>query len=99
MSVAAGRRGPAPSDYAELKRRVVEAGLLRRRPGFYIGSIAINLALLTVCLAGFVAFRNPWFQAADAVALGLISGQLGFQLHDAGHSQMFVKSWKNRLVA
>jgi fatty acid desaturase len=29
----------------------------------------------------------------------VVSGQLGFQLHDAGHNQMFARRWKNFLVA
>jgi len=33
-----------------------------------------------------------------AVALGLVSGQLGFQLHDAGHKQMFERNSLNDLV-
>jgi fatty acid desaturase len=32
------------------------------------------------------------------VVLALISGQLGFQLHDAGHHQLFERRWKNTLV-
>ena len=47
---------------------------------------------------GFGALRNPWLQALDAVALAIVSAQLRFQLHDAGHHQMFVSKWKNTLV-
>jgi fatty acid desaturase len=86
------------SDYAILKGRVREAGLLEKQPWFYLRSIGAKLAVLVACLAVFVLFRNPWVQAANAVALAIISGQLGFQLHDAGHRQMFARGWKNGLV-
>src|SRR2546427_5241466 len=87
-----------PSAYVALKGRIRDAGLLERQPWFYVRSISAKLALLAACIAVFVLFRNPWLQAANAVALAIISGQLGFQLHDAGHRQMFAKRWKNELV-
>jgi fatty acid desaturase len=87
------------SDYATLKRRIRDAGLLTKQPAYYVRVIAINLALLAGCGAVLALVRNPWVQAADAIVLGLISGQLGFQLHDAGHHQMFARRWKNTLVA
>jgi fatty acid desaturase len=93
-------RVPLPaSDYAVLKHRVREAGLLQKQPAYYLRLIAVNLALLAGSCVVLALIRNPWAQAADAIVLGLISGQLGFQLHDAGHHQMFVGRWKNTLVA
>jgi fatty acid desaturase len=86
------------SDYAELKRRVRAAGLLEPEPCWYVTSLAVNGVLLTLALLCLVRFHEPWVQALDAVALGLISGQIGFQFHDAGHHQMFPKAWQNRLV-
>jgi fatty acid desaturase len=90
--------GAAPSDYAVLKRRVREAGLLEKEPAYYVRLIALNTIALAACCAVLVLFRNPWIQAADAIIIGLVSGQLGFQLHDAGHHQMFERKWKNVLV-
>ena len=95
-SRAAVRAGP--SDYAVLKRRVREAGLLEKQPAYYVRMIILNTTLLAACWAILVVFHNPWIQAADAIVLGLVSGQLGFQLHDAGHHQMFERRWKNLLV-
>lgn len=85
-------------DYAVLKRRVRAAGLLDKQPGYYRRLIALNLLLLVACCGALVAFHNPWVQAGAAVALGLVSGQLGFQMHDAGHHQMFARRWQNELV-
>jgi len=86
------------SDYAQLKGRVRDAGLLERQSAFYIRSIAAKLALLAGCLAIFVVVRQPWALALDAVALAIVSGQLGFQLHDAGHHQMFRSARLNAAV-
>jgi fatty acid desaturase len=101
MAVSATMTGPdttGTSDYAIVKRRIRDAGLLEKQPWFYGRSISMNLLLLAVSLAIFVLFRNPWVQVADALALAIISGQLGFQLHDSGHRQMFAGRWKNATV-
>ena len=86
------------SDYALLKGRIRDAGLLRKQPWYYVLCITANLSMLGLCLLLLVVVRNPWLIALDAVALGLISGQLGFQLHDAGHKQMFERTSLNDLV-
>ena len=86
------------SDHALLKRRVQEAGLLRKQPWYYALCISANLSMLGLCLILLVLLRDPWLVALDAVGLGLVSGQLGFQLHDAGHKQMFERNSLNDLV-
>jgi fatty acid desaturase len=98
VASAASLRRAAPSDYAVLKRRIREAGLLDKQPAYYVRLIVVNAILFAACCAVLVLFRNPWIQALDAIFLGLVSGQLGFQLHDAGHLQMFERKWKNVLV-
>jgi fatty acid desaturase len=81
-----------------LKRRVKDAGLLEKQPWYYALCITANLGMLLICLLLLVVLRNPWLVALNAVAMALVSGQLGFQLHDAGHKQMFEQNWKNHLV-
>ena len=93
------RRTAAESDYATLKKRITAAGLLRKRPGYYAVVIATNFALLFLGLAVMVLVQNPWARLLDAVFLGLVAGQLGFQLHDSGHRQMFSRGWMNVAVA
>jgi fatty acid desaturase len=85
-------------EYTILKRRIQEAGLLEKRPGYYALSITTNLVLLTFCLVVLFTVGSVWGQALAAVGLGLVSGQLGFQLHDSGHRQMFASGWKNAVV-
>ncbi|HEY8810928.1 MAG TPA: acyl-CoA desaturase [Candidatus Dormibacteraeota bacterium] len=100
VGVGAGAQPDPPqtSDYALLKRRVKDAGLLVKQPWYYALCITTNLGMLAVCLLLLVLVHNPWLVALDAVALAFVSGQLGFQLHDAGHKQMFEDNWKNHLV-
>jgi fatty acid desaturase len=79
-----------PSDFAALKGRIKEAGLLDRQTAFYLRSILAKTAALAASLAVFVVFRtDPAVLLADAIVLAVVFGQLGFQLHDAGHHQMF----------
>jgi len=85
-------------DYAVLKRRIQAAGLLEKRPGYYFLSIATNLVAFGACLLVLFTFRTLWVQALAAVGLAVVSGQLGYQLHDSGHRQMFAAAWKNALV-
>jgi len=90
---------PLQGDYARLKRRVREAGLLRKQPWFYALCITANACLLVLSIVLLVLSRhNLWLLALAAAGLGFVHGQLGFQLHDAGHKQMFEKNWKNNLV-
>jgi fatty acid desaturase len=85
-------------DYAALKRRIVDAGLLTKRPGYYFLSITTNLVLFAGCLILVFSLKAVWQQALAAVGLAIASGQLGYQLHDSGHRQMFVSAGKNALV-
>jgi fatty acid desaturase len=85
-------------DYTLLKRRIQEAGLLDKRPSYYALSISTNLLAFTACLIVLFTVRSIWAQAIAAFGLAIVSGQLGFQLHDSGHRQMFAAPWKNALV-
>ncbi len=85
-------------EYTILKRRIQDAGLLEKRPAYYALSITTNMVLLTFCLVVLFTVGSIWGQALAAVGLALVSGQLGFQLHDSGHRQMFASGWKNAFV-
>ncbi|MGI8562675.1 MAG: fatty acid desaturase family protein [Candidatus Dormibacter sp.] len=86
------------SDYAVLKRRIQEAGLLDKQPAFYLRSIAFKLIGLSLCIALFVLYHPLWLVALNSLVVAFIFGQLGFQLHDSGHRQMFERSRLNVLV-
>ncbi|MGW7514059.1 fatty acid desaturase family protein [Streptomyces sp. NPDC054796] len=86
---AAGGGGGGGSDFAGLSRRVAEAGLMERRPGYY----ALRLTLVGLAfVAGWVAFfavGASWWQLAVAGYLGLVFGQLALIAHDLAHRQVF----------
>ncbi len=86
------------NDYAVLKGRVQQAGLLEKAPGSALMRILINFGCLALCITIFAFFRNPWIVLLNAVFLSFISGQIAFVMHDAGHRQMFRKSWQNVFV-
>jgi fatty acid desaturase len=85
-------------DYTTLKRRIQDAGLLEKKPAYYVLSITTNLVVWTLFLILIFTVGAIWAQALAAVALGLVSVQLGFQLHDSGHRQMFTSPGKNAFV-
>lgn len=83
------------STYSALLQTVKDAGLLRRRRGFYITVFA--LLVLAVCAAatGFVLLGDSWFQLLIAGALGVILTQFAFLAHEASHRQVFASGPAN----
>jgi fatty acid desaturase len=81
---------PAPrgSDFAEVSRRVKDAGLLARRPGYYAVKIALTVGLLVAGWAAFLMLGRSWWQLMTAVVLGVLFTQIAFLGHDAGHKQI-----------
>ena len=77
------------SEFTALTRTVQEAGLMRRRYGYYW----TRFVVLTVLLAGigvaFVLIGDSWWQLALAAVLSLVLGQVMFLGHDAAHRQIF----------
>lgn len=84
--------------YGELKRIIKSRGLLDRQPGHFVARLVIVTALLALSVAILVAVHVFWILCLDAVFMGLVSTQLGFNGHDVGHRQVFAKTWKNDLV-
>jgi fatty acid desaturase len=86
------------SDYADLLRQVQRAGLLGRRPGYYLTKIAVTAGLLVAGWAAFVAVGDSWWQLAVAAFLAFVFTQIGFIGHDAGHRQIFRSRRANYLL-
>ena len=80
--------GPG-SDFARLSRRIGEAGLLDRRPGYY----TVRLGLVITALLGggtaFFALGDTWWQLAVAAAMAFVFGQVALVAHDLAHRQVF----------
>ncbi|MFD0784839.1 acyl-CoA desaturase, partial [Micromonospora azadirachtae] len=80
------RRG---SDYAQLSRRISQAGLLQRRPGWYAARIVLTLGAYAAGWVAVFALGDSWWQPLVAVVLAVATTQVAFLGHDAGHRQMF----------
>ena len=89
---------PPGTDYAALLRQVKDAGLLNRRRGHYIASMAVTGMLLVGGWATFVVIGDSWWQLFVAAFLSFVFAQLGFIGHDAGHKQIFRTGRANYLV-
>jgi fatty acid desaturase len=95
MSIAVSTKGV--TNFNEVLTRVKAAGLMKKKPSFYM----IRLAVISVLASGlwtagaFIgqAFNeNPvWIIAGFGVAglLGILSAQYGFIAHEAAHRQVF----------
>jgi fatty acid desaturase len=79
-------------------RQVKGAGLLDRRPGYYVARIAITVGLLVGGWGLFVWLGSSWWQLLVAVLMAIVFTQLGFIGHDAGHRQIFRSKRANYLV-
>lgn len=75
--------------FASLLKTIREAGLLKRRTGFYmlvLSALALALGGLTT---GFILLGDSWFQLLIAAGLGLVLTQVAFVAHEASHRQIF----------
>jgi fatty acid desaturase len=90
-----GERGSA---YAELSREIKSAGLLERRHGYYAVLIAATLVVCAGGITAFVLIGDSWWQLGTAVVFAVLSTQLGFLGHDAGHRQVFRSGRANYLL-
>jgi fatty acid desaturase len=89
MTAEPGRRTTGGSDFAELRRRIEAAGLLRRRPGYYaLRFVAVGVALALSWVALF-SVGSAVGALVVAVAMAVVSGQLALLAHDVAHRQVF----------
>jgi len=77
------------SNFAGLLERVTDAGLLRRRPGYYAARIGGVGALYAGAWAGFALLGDSWWQLLTAVVLAVLFGQAALITHDLAHRQVF----------
>src|SRR5215471_8096596 len=85
--------------YAELRRTVIAAGLLKRRYGYYLALIPFCFALLIVSIAlPFFLPASLGWSALASIAIGFTMVQVGLIGHDAGHLEIFRGTKKNWLL-
>jgi fatty acid desaturase len=88
---------PRGSIYAELVRQVKQAGLLRRRPGYYAARISVTVAAYVAVWAAVLLIGASWWVLAVAPAMAVAYTQMAFLGHDAGHKQIFPAGTANDL--
>lgn len=91
------------SAYLSLSRRVQDAGLMRRRPGYYWATFALLTAVLGGLVAAVVLLGHSWWQLLVAAGLAVTLGQVMFLGHDAAHRQIFASGrwndWASLVIA
>ncbi len=87
-----------PGGYSELATEIRSLGLLRPRPSFYAGLLAADLSALAAVVTGLVLLRDTWWTVLLAPVLAVVSTQLGFFGHDAGHRQITHRRLPTRLL-
>jgi len=98
IAISEPKLAARPQPYTELKRRVEAAGLLDKRPGYYTLMLVTNALAFATTLWLLSLTHSLWATLLVAAVLGFVSGQLGFQLHDSGHRQMFPSRRVNTVI-
>mgnify|MGYP000936620856 CR=1 FL=1 len=83
--------GAAPNDsqlFAELRRQVADAGLLRTQRLYYTVKIGGTLLAWAAGWAVLIAIGPSWWQLLVAVYLAECAVQLAFIFHDASHKEI-----------
>ncbi len=79
----------AGSDFARLSRRITEAGLMRRRPGYYVARVSLVTALFAGGWVAFALVGNSWWQLGIAAFQAVMFAQIALLSHDLAHRQVF----------
>lgn len=84
-----GDRKNPTTEYSGLLHTVRDAGLLRRRTGFYYVMFGIVTLALAGAVAGALLLSQSWLVLLIAGAMGIIFTQYAFLAHEASHRQVF----------
>jgi fatty acid desaturase len=86
-------------DYALLKRRIADEGLLERRPRRHLGP-SLRLGVLFAAIgAGVFLLQGSWWVMFLTLPAAVLFGQLGFLGHDSTHNQILTSSRKNYVLS
>ncbi|GAA3676386.1 acyl-CoA desaturase [Arthrobacter ginkgonis] len=89
--------------YRQLSKAVHDAGLMRRRYGFYWSMIIGLVLALAGLLAAVILLGETWYQLIIAALIGVVMAQLGFLSHEAAHQEIFASrawnEWAARMLA
>ncbi len=78
-----------PSDFSQLMKQVQQARLLDRSFLGYLPRVSLLLAMAVVGAAAAWWLGQSWWQLGVAAWFAVVSAQIGFLGHDAGHQQVF----------
>ncbi|MEV6488910.1 acyl-CoA desaturase [Actinoplanes sp. NPDC051633] len=82
-------KAAAGSDFAELNRRIQAAGLLDRRPSYYVLRLTAVALVLIGTWVGFFLIGSSWWTVAVAAVMGVVFAQTALVAHDLAHRQVF----------
>ncbi|MDP3950624.1 acyl-CoA desaturase [Microbacterium sp.] len=89
--------------FKQLSTEVNDAGLMRRRYGFYWSMMLFWALAAVAILVGVAMLGDTWWQMVLAALLGVVMAQLGFLGHEAAHQGMFASrgwnEWTARVLA
>ncbi len=85
-------------DYVDLRKQVIDAGLLDRQYWYYAFKVASTLAVLSGLLALLFYSSNIWLQLLVVIALAFAFVQVGLLGHDAAHLAIFKSVKWNELA-
>ncbi len=89
----------SPAAYRRLRRAVVEAGLLERRYGYYVGRTLVSFGILVTGVIAAFALPATWgWSMLAAVIIGIGLAQVAMIGHDCGHLQVFRRAQLNWLL-
>ncbi|GHI02693.1 hypothetical protein Scel_10140 [Streptomyces cellostaticus] len=77
------------SGFARLSKKITEAGLMNRRPGYYtVWSVAVAVAY-TGGWSACVVIGAGWWTLPVAACLAVMFGQVALLAHDVAQRQVF----------
>ncbi|MFI7553475.1 fatty acid desaturase family protein [Micromonospora sediminimaris] len=77
------------SDFAVLARRITGAGLMRRRPAYYLVRLSAVALMYVGGWTAFFVIGSSWWQMITAVFLAVTFAQVALVAHDLAHRQVF----------
>lgn len=90
---------PAPAiDYANLKRRIKDAGLLEPTPAYYMLKTLIAIGTLAAAVTIALVSDTWWVLMLDAAFMGFAFTQIALLAHDVGHRQGYRGRRTNRIA-
>lgn len=89
---------PAKSEFGPLRDLILAERLLDRRVGHYALRGGLILAALLATAAGTVLLSGTWWVLLLAPVAAIVSAQISFYGHDAGHQQISESRKTNRIL-